>query len=95
MLRQQVVSPPTTAVIANVNCVVPAKDGCSNDKSLEGVVTSYKERLCILTYALDALKKKLTLEQERRRDVESEFTNTKKYVEKLLVEGRKSNSLMV
>ena len=65
LLRQQVASPPTVAVITNVNCDVPAKDGCSNDKSLEGAVTSYKKRLCLLTSELDALKEELPFEQER------------------------------
>ena len=70
-------------------------DGCSNDKTLEDAVISYKERQRIITSELDVLKKELTLEQERRRNVETELTNTKEYEEKLLVEGRKSDSLMI
>ena len=46
-------------MIANVNFVVPAKDGCSDDKSLEDVVNYHKERLCILTSELDELILKL------------------------------------
>jgi hypothetical protein len=66
-----------------------------DDKSLENATTSYKERLCILTSKLDALKKELTFEQGRRRNIEAEFNNTKEYMEKLLVDRRKSESLMV
>ena len=62
---------------------------------MEGDVTSYKERLCIITSELDALMKELTLDQEHRRNVESELTNTKEYVGKLLVERRKLDSFMV
>jgi hypothetical protein len=60
LYSQQVASPPIVAVIANVNCDMPANDEYSNDKSLEGVDTSYKDRLGVLTSELDALKKELT-----------------------------------
>jgi len=95
VLCNKAASPPIVAVIANVYCVVPAKDGFSNDTRLEGVVTPYKEKLCVLSSNLGAVKKELTLEQERRQNVESELSNTKEYVEKLLVEGRKSELMMV
>jgi hypothetical protein len=71
VICKEAVSPPIATVTANVNWVMPTMDGCSNDKILEGVVISYKEKICILTSELDALKKKLILEQEWRRNVES------------------------
>ncbi len=92
VIYKEAVLPPTAAEIAEVNCVVPPKDGCSNDTTSEEVVTSYEQKICILTSNLNALKKELTLEHERRRNVESELTNNKEYVEKLLGELRKADS---
>ncbi len=40
-----------------------AKDGCSSDKTLEIEVTSYEQKICILTSNFAALKKEMSLEQ--------------------------------
>ncbi len=46
----------------------------------ESVVAAYEEKMAALTINLDSFKKESTLEQNRRRIVESQLTDTREEV---------------